>query len=73
MEKVRGDGHELLPGRFRLDTTGKIFPMRTSSHWNNPPKSMVGSPVLDTVTIRLDRALGHLGHVLHRKVGPDAP
>lgn len=29
MEKVRGDGYELLLGRFQVDTGGKFFTRRT--------------------------------------------
>ncbi|KAK4815856.1 hypothetical protein QYF61_009024 [Mycteria americana] len=35
MEKMKGKGYKLLLGRFRLDTRGKFFTMRTISHWNN--------------------------------------
>ena len=60
MEKTRGNGYKLLLGRFRLDTRGKFFTMRTISHWNNLPREVVDSPTLDTFKIQLDRVLGHL-------------
>jgi len=58
--KARGNGYKLLLGRFQLDTRRKFFTMRTISHWNNLPRKVVDSPVLDTSRIWLDRVLGHL-------------
>ncbi|KAK4827888.1 hypothetical protein QYF61_022311 [Mycteria americana] len=55
MEKTRGNRYKLLPGRFQLDTRGKLFTMRTISHWNNLPREVVYSPTLDTFKIWLDR------------------
>jgi len=60
MEKVRGNGYNLLLWRFQLDTKGKFFTMRIISHWNNLPREVVGSPTLDTFKIQLDRVLSHL-------------
>lgn len=60
MEKMRGNGYRLLTGRFLLHTKGQFFIMRTISHWNNLTRKVVGSLVLDTVKIWLDRVLGHL-------------
>ena len=60
MEKMRGNGYKLLLGRCRLDTRGKFFTVRTVGHWNNLPREVVDSPILDTFKIRLDRVLGHL-------------
>ncbi|KAK4815528.1 hypothetical protein QYF61_003220 [Mycteria americana] len=56
-EKTRGNGYKLLPGRFRLDTGGKFFTMRTISHWNYLPREVVDSPILDAFKIWLDRVL----------------
>ncbi|PKU48493.1 hypothetical protein llap_1234 [Limosa lapponica baueri] len=75
MEKRRGNGYELLLGRFQLDTSGKFFTMRTTSHWNNLPREVVDSLSLDTFKIQLDRVLAHLVYtvLLPRKVGADDP
>ncbi|KFV58820.1 hypothetical protein N341_06875, partial [Tyto alba] len=43
-----------------LDTRGKFFTMRTTSHQNNLPREVVDSPATDTFKIQLERVLGHL-------------
>ncbi|KFV53743.1 hypothetical protein N341_10263, partial [Tyto alba] len=43
-----------------LDTRGKFFTMRTTSHWNTVRREVVDSPTLDTFKILLERVLGHL-------------
>jgi len=60
MEKTRSNGYKLLLWRFRLDTRGKFFTMRTLSHCNDLPREVVDSPTLDTFKIQLDRVLGDL-------------
>ncbi|KAK4810858.1 hypothetical protein QYF61_008830 [Mycteria americana] len=60
MEKTRANGSKLLLGRFRLDTRGKFFTMRTISRWNNLPREVVDSPILDPFKIQLDRVLGNV-------------
>ncbi|NXW38498.1 F169A protein, partial [Phaetusa simplex] len=47
----------LLLGRFRLDTKGKFFTMRTIRHWNNLLREVVHSLASDTVKIQLDRCV----------------
>ena len=60
MEKMRGNWYKLVLGKFQLDTRGKVFIMRSTSHCNNHPREAVDSPTLDTFKIQLDRMLGHL-------------
>lgn len=49
--------------------------MKTISYWNNLPRDVVDSPVLDTVKVHLDTVLGHLVYTmfLQRNVGADDP
>lgn len=51
MEKTRGDGCEILMGRFQLDMRGKFLLMRAISHWKNLLREVVCSPTLDTFKI----------------------
>ena len=46
-----------------MDTKDKFFTMRTISHWNNLPREVVDSLMLDTSKIRMDRVLGHLARL----------
>ena len=72
MEKTWGHEYKLLLGRFRLDIIGNFFTMRTISHWNNLPKEVVDSSILDTSKIQLGRVPGHLvcTVLLPRKIEP---
>ncbi|KAK4820176.1 hypothetical protein QYF61_021448 [Mycteria americana] len=46
MEKIRGNGYKLFPGRFQLDTRGKFFTMRTIGIISR--REVVDSSMLDT-------------------------
>ncbi|KFP06991.1 hypothetical protein N300_01752, partial [Calypte anna] len=60
MDKTRGNGHELLLGRFRLDTKGKFFPLRTVRHWNGLPGEVVDAPTSESFKSQLYSMLRHL-------------
>ncbi|KAM6317644.1 LOW QUALITY PROTEIN: cilia- and flagella-associated protein 52 [Podargus strigoides] len=70
IEKTRGNGYKLPPGRLQLGTRGKLLTMRTISHWDNLPGEVVDTPTWDTFKIQLDRVLGCLAQtvLLPRKV-----
>lgn len=60
MEKTKDNGYKTLLWRLQLDTGVKRFTIRKISYWNNLPKEVVDSPMLDNFKIQLDRVLGHL-------------
>jgi len=62
-DRTRSDGFNLRDGGFRLDIRQKIFTMRLVKHWNRGRKhycEVVEAPSLETVKVRLDRALNRL-------------
>jgi len=59
-DRTRGDGFKLREGRFRPDTKKKLFTMRVLKHWNWLPREVVAAPSLETLKVRLDRALSNL-------------
>lgn len=48
---IRGDGYELILGRFWLDTRGKVFTEKIIIPCNNLSWEVVDSPIFDTFKI----------------------
>ncbi|KFQ71740.1 hypothetical protein N335_07922, partial [Phaethon lepturus] len=53
-------GFKLKEGRFHLDRRKTLVPKRVVKHWNKLPREVVDAPSLETLQIRLDRALSNL-------------
>ena len=47
-------------GRFRLDIKKKFFMIRVVRHWHRLPTEVVHALYLETLKVRLDRALSNL-------------
>ncbi|KFQ48088.1 hypothetical protein N334_02748, partial [Pelecanus crispus] len=54
------NGFKLKEGRFWLDSRKKFFTMKVVKHWNRFPREVVDAPSLETLKVRLDRALSSL-------------
>ncbi|KAK4830241.1 hypothetical protein QYF61_009308 [Mycteria americana] len=59
-DKTNSNGFKLKEGRFRLDVRKTFFTMRVVKHWNRLPREVVDAPSLETLKVRLDRALSNL-------------
>ena len=47
-------------GRLRLDIRKKSFMVRVVRHWNRSPRDVVDASSLETLKVRLDKALSNL-------------
>lgn len=51
---------KLKDSPFRFDIKIKFFTIRVIKHWQKLPREMVDTPFLETLEVRLDRALNNL-------------
>ena len=58
-DRTRGNGFKLKEGKFRLDTSKKLFTVKMVRHWNGFPKEVVNAPFL-AVKAGLDLSLIHI-------------
>jgi len=58
--RTRGNGFKLKESRFRADVRKKFFTVRVVKQWHRLPGEVVDAPSLETLKIRLDRALSNL-------------
>ena len=59
-DRTRDKGFKLKEGKFRLGVKRRFFTVRLLRHWNWLPSEAVGAPSLETLKVRLDRALSNL-------------
>ena len=55
-DRTRGNGFKLKENRFRLDIK-KFFTIRMVRHWHRLPRDIVDALSLETLKVRLNRAL----------------
>ena len=55
-DRTRGNGFTPKEERFRLNMK-KFSTVRVVRHWHRLPREVVGAPSLETLRVRLDRAL----------------
>jgi len=56
-DRTRGNDFKLKEGRNRLDRKKKFFTVNMVRHWHRVPREVVDAPSLETLKIRLTRAL----------------
>jgi len=59
-DRTVGNGFKIKEGRFRLDIRKKSFRVRVLRHWNSLPRDAVDALSLETVKMKLDKALSNL-------------
>ncbi|KAK4805622.1 hypothetical protein QYF61_022380 [Mycteria americana] len=71
MEKTRASEYKLHRERFRLDIRNTFFTVRTIIHWNNLPRDVVESPLMEVFKMRLDKVLDKGRKYNERLMGRD--
>jgi len=56
-DRTRGNVFIQKEGWFKLDIRKKLFTLRVVRHWHRLPREVVDAPSLETLSVRLDRAL----------------
>jgi len=58
--RTKDNSFKLREVRYRLAIRKKFFTMGLVKHWNRFPREVVDAPSMETLKVRLDRALSNL-------------